>query len=84
MTIHQLNPLTKLSIEIVLTRDELIAFKQAVAGLSEYGGTAEMTVDNLMTALAEDVAMTVTRPGGWGAANMQQVFASHGWDEYCG
>jgi len=84
MTIHRLNPPAKLSIEIELTRDEMIAFKQAVAGLSEYGDTAEMTVDNLMTALAEDIAMTVTRPGCWEAANMQQVFASHGWGESCG
>ena len=38
-----------------------------------------LTVESLFEMLAEDIAMTETRPGSWEAANMMQVFTSHGY-----
>jgi len=39
-----------------------------------------LTLETLFEMLVEDVAMTVTRPGSWEAANMAQVFVSHGYE----
>ena len=38
-----------------------------------------LTVKAMFAMLAEDLAMTETRPGSWEAANMVQVFTSHGY-----
>jgi hypothetical protein len=38
-----------------------------------------LDVSGLLTMLAEDVAMTNSRPGSWEGANMQQVLDSHGY-----
>lgn len=39
----------------------------------------KLDVPKLLTLLAEDAAMTNTRPGSWEGANMQQVLDSHGY-----
>jgi hypothetical protein len=38
-----------------------------------------MTVPELLAMLAEDAAMTNSRPGSWEGSNMQQVLDSHGY-----
>lgn len=39
-----------------------------------------LSLSRLMSMLAEDAAMVITRPGSWEGANMAQVFSSHGYD----
>ena len=39
-----------------------------------------LTMEKLVRMLLEDAAMTVGRPGSWEAANMDRVFAGHGYD----
>ncbi|MFA7238876.1 MAG: hypothetical protein WC091_02095 [Sulfuricellaceae bacterium] len=39
-----------------------------------------LTPARLLTMLAEDVGMVITRPGSWEASNMHQVLVSHGYD----
>lgn len=39
----------------------------------------ELDVPRLLTMLAEDAAMTNSRPGSWEGVNMQQVLDSHGY-----
>ncbi|MBD3812849.1 MAG: hypothetical protein IE917_11610 [Betaproteobacteria bacterium] len=39
-----------------------------------------LSVSALMTMLAEDAAMVITRPGSWEGSNMAQVFCSHGYE----
>jgi hypothetical protein len=39
----------------------------------------KLDVPRLLAMLAEDAAMTNTRPGSWEGANMQQVLESHGY-----
>lgn len=39
----------------------------------------KLDVPKLLSMLAEDAAMTNTRPGSWEGANMQQVLDSHGY-----
>ncbi|MDX9995661.1 MAG: hypothetical protein RBS28_10090 [Rhodocyclaceae bacterium] len=39
-----------------------------------------LDVTALMTMLAEDAAMVITRPGSWEGSNMAQVFSSHGYE----
>ena len=39
-----------------------------------------LDVSALMTMLAEDAGMVVSRPGSWEGSNMAQVFQSHGYD----
>ncbi len=46
-------------------------------GLTSHGS---LSIPSLLTMLAEDSAMVVTRPGSWEGANMAQVFASHGYE----
>lgn len=46
------------------------------AGFTTHG---KLDVDRLLLMLAEDAAMTYSRPGSWEGANMQQVLDSHGY-----
>lgn len=39
-----------------------------------------LTVSTLISMLAEDAAMIISRPGSWEGSNMAQVFQSHGYD----
>ncbi len=39
----------------------------------------ELTVNGLLAMLAQDAAMTISRPGSWEGANMLQVLESHGY-----
>lgn len=52
-----------------------------LAEASRKGATThgKLDVPRLLTMLAEDAAMTNTRPGSWEGANMQQVLDSHGY-----
>jgi hypothetical protein len=45
-------------------------------GLSSHG---RLTVSSLLSMLAQDAAMTNSRPGSWEGSNMQQVLDSHGY-----
>jgi len=51
------------------------------ADKSRQGGTShgQLDVTKLLLMLADDAAMTYTRPGSWEGANMQQVLDSHGY-----
>ncbi len=46
-------------------------------GFTSHGA---LNIPSLLTMLAEDAAMVVTRPGSWEGANMTQVFTSHGYE----
>jgi len=70
----------KLTVTVELSEHYMQAFKAAVGYLREPHSKAAMTVDDLMSYLAEDLAQTQTRPGCWEAANMQQVIDGHGWE----
>jgi|GEM_PF-3175001 len=53
-------------------------------GLDVFGDPNEtthgsMTVPTLLAMLAEDAAMTNSRPGSWEGSSMQQVLDSHGY-----
>jgi len=52
-----------------------------LAEMNNRGATThgKLDVPKLLLMLAEDVAMTNTRPGSWEGANMQQVLDSHGY-----
>lgn len=52
-----------------------------LAEINRQGATThgKLDVPKLLVMLAEDAAMTNTRPGSWEAANMQQVLDSHGY-----
>jgi hypothetical protein len=52
-----------------------------LAEASRDGATThgKLDVPRLLAMLAEDTAMTNTRPGSWEGANMQQVLDSHGY-----
>lgn len=39
----------------------------------------ELTVAGLLTMLAEDAGMVLTRPGSWEASNMAAVLSGHGY-----
>jgi hypothetical protein len=45
-------------------------------GITSHG---RLTVSSLLSMLAEDAAMTKSRPGSWKGSNMQQVIDSHGY-----
>lgn len=51
------------------------------ANKSREGATTHgnLTVSSLLGMMAEDLAMTNTRPGSWEGSNMQQVLDSHGY-----
>lgn len=40
----------------------------------------KLTPTRLLSMLAEDAGMVITRPGSWEGANMAQVLVSHGYD----
>lgn len=39
-----------------------------------------LSVSAMLSMLAEDAAMVITRPGSWEGSNMAQVFSSHGYE----
>lgn len=49
---------------------------QANDGFTSHG---ELDITGLLTMLAQDAAMTNSRPGSWEGANMQNVLTSHGY-----
>lgn len=56
--------------------DACNASHRDAAGATSHG---ELSVEGLLTMLAEDASMTRSRPGSWEASNMQRVFDSHGY-----
>lgn len=50
--------------------------QKSSGGMSTHG---ELNVKKLLTILAEDAAMTESRPASWQASKMQQVLDSHGY-----
>ncbi|TFW13413.1 hypothetical protein E4L96_20160 [Massilia arenosa] len=48
----------------------------ARAGATSHG---KLTIESALGMLAEDLAMTATRPGSWEGAHMSQVLSSHGY-----
>lgn len=59
-----------------------LAKECSYADKSRNGATTHgpLTPAQLLTMLAEDAGMVITRPGCWEASNMHQVLVSHG---YC-
>jgi len=53
------------------------AIDQQRGGATTHG---PLIVTDLLTMLAEDCAMTLTRPGSWEGANMARVLAGHGYE----
>jgi len=53
-----------------------------VADSTRNGATSHgaLTPSKLLTMLAEDAAMVISRPGSWEGSNMAQVFSSHGYE----
>lgn len=51
------------------------------AAVNNHGGTThgQLDVSKLLAMLAEDAAMTNSRPGSWEGANLQNVLDSHGY-----
>jgi hypothetical protein len=45
-------------------------------GVTSHG---ELTVSKLMTMLAEDAAMVVSRPGSWEGSGMAEILEKHGY-----
>lgn len=56
--------------------DACNASHRSSAGANSHG---ELNVAALLTMLAEDAAMTRSRPSCWQASNMQRVFDAHGY-----
>lgn len=74
------------AIALAFDHDTYVNLQAAVASCnlaeaSRDGATThgKLDVPRLLAMLAEDVAMTNTRPGSWEGANMQQVLDSHGY-----
>lgn len=49
---------------------------KARAGFTTHG---DLTLSALFSMLADDVAMTKTRPGSWEGSNMEAVLVGHGY-----
>lgn len=59
-----------------LEKDLQAVVRRCTTEASTHGS---LTLESLFEMLAEDLAMTVNRPGSWEASNMAQVFQSHGY-----
>lgn len=59
-----------------LRNDLETVVRQCTTEASTHG---QLTLETMFEMLAEDLAMTVSRPGSWEAANMARVFESHGY-----
>jgi hypothetical protein len=54
--------------------------EEHIAGAkSDFNSHGLLTLQRLMNMLAEDVGLTVTRPGSWEGSNMRTVLISHGY-----
>jgi hypothetical protein len=74
-----------MKITIELTDQEhatLTTLAKRCAEIGADGATSHgpLTVEGLLSMLAEDCALVVTRPGSREAVNMARVLASHGYD----
>jgi hypothetical protein len=49
------------------------------AAKSDFNSHGPLTLQRLMDMLAEDVGLSVTRPGSWEGSNMRDVFIGHGY-----
>lgn len=63
-------------------RDLLELVARCNQNANEYNSHGLLTVESLLTMLAEDAAMVTNRPGCWEAANMQTVIEAHGYTVY--
>jgi hypothetical protein len=50
---------------------------KSTEGFTSHGA---LTVSKLLSMLAEDAGMVISRPGSWEGSNMAQVFQSHGYE----
>jgi hypothetical protein len=54
--------------------------EEHIAGAtSDLNSHGPLTLQKLMDMVAEDVGMSVTRPGSWEGANMRNVIRAHGY-----
>lgn len=69
----------KIEIEIPDKQFELIETMMEENRTDEFNSHGPLDLFVLIGMLLEDVAMTVSRPGSWEAANMRDVLTSHGY-----
>ena len=72
----QIDISTETARSIVELAERCTAADQERSGATTHG---PLTVKALLAMLAEDAAMTITRPGSWEGANMATVLESHGY-----
>jgi hypothetical protein len=49
------------------------------AAKSDFSSHGQLTLQRLLDLVAEDVGLSVTRPGSWEGANMRDVLRGHGY-----
>jgi len=57
---------------------------RAVSYLKDPLDGRQLTAQEVMQALADDLGMTNSRPGSWEGSHMQQVIDGHGWESHLG
>jgi hypothetical protein len=62
--------------DLVVVAANCNAAHKASGGFTSHG---ELDVAGLLLMLAQDAAMTNSRPGSWEGSNMQQVLDAHGY-----
>jgi len=62
--------------DLVVVADSCTRIHKANDGFTSHG---ELDVEGLLLMLAQDAAMTNSRPGSWEGSNMQQVLDAHGY-----
>ena len=67
----------RLALTLETLAQRCTAIDQQRGGATTHG---PLIVTDLLTMLAEDCAMTLTRPGSWEGANMARVLAGHGYE----
>lgn len=70
----------KVQIEFEMDDETYRILKGAVSYLKRPHSGESMTVNEVFSELAEDLAMTGSRPGSLEASNMQNVIDGHGWE----
>ena len=61
----------------------MMTFRRAIRELKPIDSITEkeLTADEVLKYLKDDIIMLAERPGCWEASNMEKVFIAHGWFE---
>jgi hypothetical protein len=69
-----------MQITIDIPDDTARRIEEHIAGAkSDFNSHGPLTLQRLMDMVAEDVGLSVTRPGSWEGSNMRTVLISHGY-----